>query len=155
MSKKILFGSFFVVAFFLMTACSGTKSLKKTMTSNAWQTVYLKIVMPTFNGEDLHIYEDNFDKEESVAAQSVYKRDGTFRAWYLMPNGEKKDETTGKWDAKGDSLFVKYLYRGKLVEAVYKVSSTAQGFDAISVRDWDYDGEDDDTLRMKSKKIKW
>ncbi|WP_299000874.1 hypothetical protein [uncultured Tenacibaculum sp.] len=145
----LIFGMFFV-------ACKQEKEplLKDYLIGN-WETTYLKIEYLTANETDsTSVFEDDFSKPTSGKAQSSYKNDGTFTAWFVQPDGQKIGETTGKWETKGDSLFVDYLYLGNQVQAWYTIKITENGFEAASRYDWDNDGEKDDTLLMKTKRIK-
>ncbi|QXP73034.1 hypothetical protein H0I31_04875 [Tenacibaculum sp. AHE15PA] len=132
---------------------------KKTTLSNYlvgnWETTYLKIKMITVNKTDsTSVFEDDFNKPNSGKAQSSYKKDGTFSAWFKQPNGEKLDQTNGKWKMKKDSLFIDYFYMGKQVQAWYKIQQIENGFKGTSIYDWDNDGQADDTLIMNTKRIK-
>ena len=130
------------------------KNLSDYMVGN-WETTYLKIKMPTVNKTDsTSVFEDNFTNPNTGRAQSSYKKDGTFSAWFKQPNGNKVDETNGKWKTKNDSLFINYIYLGKQVKAWYKIKQLKNGFKGTSISDWDNDGKFDDTLIMKTKKIK-
>lgn len=121
---------------------------------NTWQTSYIKIEMPTAYGKDsTYVFEDNFSKKNAILAQSIYKNDGTFTAWYLHPNKTKTGETHGTWKIKGDSLLISYTYLGKESNPSYYITKTNEGFEAKSIYDWDNDKEKDDILIMKTKKI--
>ncbi|WP_299106209.1 hypothetical protein [uncultured Tenacibaculum sp.] len=134
---------------------TSNKPLLKDYMVGKWETTYIKIEYPTFQKTDsTSIFEDDFSKVDSGKAQSIYKDDGTFTAWFLQPNGQKVGESGGNWKTKGDSLYVDYPYLGKTVQAWYKITQTDTGFDGKVVYDWDNDGEFDDILIMKSKKIK-
>lgn len=140
----------------LFAACKKEKktALKDYMIGT-WQTEYIKIEMPTVNKTDsTSVFEDDFSKPNTGRAQSTYKNDGTFNAWFKKPNGEKTGETSGKWKTKNDSLYVDYPYLGKQVQAWYSIKKTKEGFEGNVIYDWDNDGEFDDTLIMKSKRIK-
>ena len=140
----------------LFAACKQEKkeSLKNYMVGS-WQTEYLKIEMPTINKTDsTSVFEDNFSKPNTGRAQSSYKKDGTFKAWCKQPDGKKVGETNGKWKTRNDSLYVDYPYLGKQVQAWYKIKKTTEGFEGKVIYDWDNDGEFDDTLIMKTKRIK-
>ncbi len=145
----LIFGMLFV-------ACKQEKKepLLQEYLFGSWETTYLKIKYLTANETDsTAVFEDDFSKPNSGKAQSVYNRDGTFSAWFLQTDGKKVGKTNGKWKTNGDSLFVDYLYLGKQIQAWYKVTQTNTGFSAVSTYDWDDDGEIDDTLLMKTKKI--
>ncbi len=153
MKTKFIFFAF--IFGILFAACKQEKKVLNHFMVGTWQTEYIKIKMPTFRKTDsTSVVEDNFSKPNINRAQSTYNNDGTFIAWFKQPDGKKVNETKGKWKAKGDSLYVDYTYSGKLVQAWYKVNQTNQGFSAKVIYDWDNDGEYDDTLIMKSKKIK-
>lgn len=120
----------------------------------SWETTHIKIVMLDSATDSIHIYEDNFNKPQSVKAQSTYYADGHFKAWYIMPNGEKRNETTGKWNCVNDTLKVNYQHNKRIIKTNYKIEKTKEGFKAKSIYDWNNNGIDSDTLYMKSKKIK-
>ncbi|CAM1371129.1 conserved hypothetical protein [Tenacibaculum sediminilitoris] len=133
---------------------TSTKPVLKNYLIGTWETTYLKIEYLTANETDsTSIFEDDFSKPNSGKAQSIYKNDGTFKAWFVKADGKKVSETDGKWKTSGDSLFVDYPYLGKQVQAWYTITQTKKGFNATSIYDWDSDGESDDTLLMKTKKI--
>lgn len=140
----------------LFTACNqnNKKSLKNYMIGN-WETTNINIKMITVNKTDsTSVFEDNFSKPNVARAQSSYKKDGTFSAWFKQYDGKKTDETNGKWTTKNDSLYIDYIYLGKQVKASYKITKIKNGFKGKSLYDWDNDGEFDDTLIMNTKRIK-
>lgn len=146
---------FLIIVFgLLFTSCKKEKTLQEYLT-DSWQTTYLKIEMPTVNKTDsLSVYEDKFDDDPEIIAQSKYNADGTFSAWFINKKGEKNSESKGTWSLKKDSLHIAYFYRGRDIKVAYLVIKTAAGFNAKSLFDWDEDGEFDDTLLMKTKHIK-
>ncbi len=131
------------------------KQVLQNFMIGAWETQYIKIEMPTVNKTDsTSIFEDDFSKPTSGRAQSMYNVDGTFSAWFKQPDSSKVGETKGKWKTKGDSLYVDYFYLGNQVQVWYLIKQTNTGFTGNTVYDWDNDGEFDDSLLMKSKRIK-
>lgn len=147
MKLKSIF--YFTIFGMLFVACKNEKSLEDYMVTD-WQTSYIKIEMPTAYGKDsLQVYEDDFSKEKAILAQSSYKKDGRFTAWYIRPDGSKAGESDGKWKIKGDSLFVEYTHQGKVIKPSYHVEKTIEGLLAKSKHDWDNDGEFDDFLTMR------
>ncbi|MGB1041935.1 MAG: hypothetical protein ACPGU6_00945 [Tenacibaculum sp.] len=153
MNKKHIFLA--LIFGMLFAACKQEKkdNLQEYMIGN-WQTEYIKIEMPTINKTDsTSVFEDDFSKPNVGRAQSAYYKDGTFSAWFKQADGKKVGETKGNWKTKNDSLYVDYPYLGKQVQAWYKINKTQQGFDGKVIYDWDNDGEFDDTLFMKTKRI--
>lgn len=149
--KKIIFILFFGI---LIVACTKEKSLETYMT-DSWQTTYLKIEMPTYEKSDsLYVFEDKFDKQPQLIAQSVYHKDGTFNAWFINKEGEKISESDGNWSVKNDSLFVDFSYNNRDIQVGYHIEKTEEGFLGKSIFDWDNDGAFDDFLTMKTKRIK-
>ncbi len=144
----------FLVAFTLLYSCKKTDNTLESYLSQSWQTTYLKIEMNTHkNSDSLYVFEDKFEGNPDIIAQSKYKKDGTFSAWYLTKNGEKQSETDGKWFVKGDSLTISYTFDNKLTKVSYFVTRIENGFRAESKSDWDNDGKMDDILIMKTKKL--
>ena len=143
----MVFGMFFV-------SCKQEKPLKEYMI-DSWQTTYLKLEMPTYQKSDsLEVYEDKFENNPELIAQSKYNADGTFSAWFINSKNEKSSNSDGKWKVVGDSLFVDFFYNGKQTKASYHITKTAEGFLGKSKYDWDEDGNYDDLLTMKTKRIK-
>lgn len=121
---------------------------------NSWETTYLKIEMPTFEKSDsLEVFEDNFDTNTELIAQSKYNKDGTFSAWFLNQEGEKLTPSDGTWKMVGDSLYVAFFYDNRKMKVSYHITKTKEGFLAKSKYDWDNDGKLDDLLTMKTKKL--
>lgn len=148
--KKVLFLSIFTISLF---ACQQKRNLEQNMLGS-WETTFINIKMPTANQSDsLRTYQDDFSQPNAIKAQSNYKKDSTFTAWYQNGNN-KQNESEGKWHCKQDSLFVEYDYQGRTVKTGYKITITKEGFQAKSIYDWDNDGEKDDTLLMRSKRIR-
>lgn len=145
----------FVVLFgILFVSCSQEKSTKEYLI-DSWETTYLKIDMPTYkNSDSTVVFEDDFLNNPSRRAQSKYNKDGTFSAWFINQKGEKQGESTGKWKVKNDSLFVEFFYGGRDVKVGYLIEKTTEGFVGKCKYDWDVDGEFDDVLLMKTKRIK-
>ena len=138
----------------LIVACKKEKSLEEYMI-NSWQTTYMKIEMPTYEKSDsLYVYEDKFDNNPELVAQSTYNADGTFNAWFVNPKGEKVSESSGNWSVKNDSLFVDFFYNNRDIKVGYQITETEEGFTGKSKFDWDNDGELDDFLLMTTKRIK-
>lgn len=149
--KNILFIIFFGI---LIVACKKEKSLQEYMT-DSWQTTYLKLEMPTYEKSDsLQVYEDKFDKNPELVAQSKYNADGTFNAWFINKKGERISDSDGKWSVKNDSLFVEFFYDNRNMKVSYHITKTEEGFLGKSAYDWDNDGDFDDFLTMKTKRIK-
>lgn len=149
--KKIIFILFLGT---LIVACKKEKSLEEYMT-DSWQTTYLKLEMPTYEKSDsLYVFEDKFDKNPELIAQSIYHKDGTFNAWFINKEGEKISESDGNWSVKNDSLFVDFSYNNRDIKVGYYIEKTAEGFLGKSTFDWDNDGALDDFLTMKTKRIK-
>jgi hypothetical protein len=143
----ILFGMLFV-------GCK-KESLTKSDMIDSWETTYLKIEMYTAHKSDsLQIYEDKFENNPALVAQSKYNKDGTFSAWFKNKKGEQVSKSTGKWNVVNDSLQVEYNYGGRDVKVSYFIIKTDTGFIGKSKYDWDEDGDFDDFLTMKLKRIK-
>ena len=144
-------GIILVVFAMLFASCEPT--LKEYMT-NSWQTSYIKIEMPTYQKKDtINVFEDTFENNPPRIAQSQYNADGTFVAWYVTPTGFRLGDTPGTWTAAGDSLFIEYEYNGTLRKVPYHIKRVKEGFEATSKYDWDEDGEYDDILFMRTKRI--
>lgn len=149
--KKIIF----VITFFILFAnCKKESNSLKNFMVNSWETTYLKIEMPTVNKTDsLQVYEDKFENNPNVIAQSKYNSDGTFSAWFINQKQEKQNESSGTWLVKNDSLRIAYFYGGRNLTVTYAIKPNKNGFVGISKYDWDNDGEFDDVLTMKTKII--
>ena len=138
----------------LFASCKNEESLQKYMV-NSWETTYLKIEMPTYlKSDSLNIYEDKFENKPELIARSNYNSDGTFEAWFVNNKGEKLSKSNGKWNVVEDSLFVAFFYNNRNMNVSYHITKTNQGFIGKSKYDWDEDGDFDDLLTMKTKKIK-
>lgn len=128
--------------------------LKSFMLGN-WETTYIKIDYKTYQKSDSSfVFEDDFSKPNTGKAQSKYNNDGTFSAWFKQPDGSKIGETNGHWKTKADSLYIDYIYNDKKTQVWYSIKKVAGGFEGKVIYDWDGDAEFDDTLFMKSKKLK-
>ena len=152
MRLKILLTSILVGV--LVVSCKNEKSLQEQMTAS-WETTYLKIEMPTYLKKDsTNVYEDKFLNNPERRARSSYNDDGTFSAWFVDREDKKLgEESSGKWNTKGDSLYIEYFYGGRDVKVAYHIEITEEGFVGTSKYDWDEDGEFDDLLMMKTKRI--
>lgn len=148
---RLLFLLFFGM---LIAACTKEKPLNEYII-NSWQTTYMKIEMPTYeNSDSLYVYEDRFDNNPELIAQSTYFSNGTFKAWFINQKGEKISESDGKWSVKNDSLYVDFFYNNRDIKVGYHITKTNEGFEGKSKFDWDNDGTLDDFLLMKTKQIK-
>ena len=144
---------FFLLIGMLLVACTKEITLKEYMVGS-WQTKYINLKMPTYQKSDsTFVMEDDFSKPNVTLAQSVYNNDGTFTAWYLNPKGVKEQVTTGNWEVKKDSLYITFEMNDIVTEAKYYIEKTEDGFLGKSADDWDKDGEKDDFLLMKTKRI--
>ncbi|MDT7831525.1 hypothetical protein RQM59_03980 [Flavobacteriaceae bacterium S356] len=153
MKTKHTLAALFVFGMLFASCTNKEKPLKEYMT-DAWETKYMKIEMPTFSKSDsTHVFEDKFENNPARRVQSVYKSDGTFYTWSLNRKGERHGNSSGTWDIKGDSLFIEFFYDGRNVKEAYHVEKIKDGFKGISKYDWDKDGEFDDLLTMKTKRI--
>ncbi len=138
----------------LLAACTKENNLKDFMT-DSWQTTYLKIEMPTYlKSDSLEVYEDKFENNPELIAQSKYNADGTFNAWFINKKGGKISDSEGKWNVKKDTLFVEFYYNKKNIKVSYLITKIENGFIGKSNYDWDNDGAYDDFLLMKTKRIK-
>jgi hypothetical protein len=137
----------------LFASCSPKKSTKEYMI-DSWETTYIKIDMATYQKSDsIFVFEDDFKNNPPRRAQSEYNKDGTFSAWFVNRDGERKGESKGKWNVRNDSLYIEYFYGGRDVKVTYHIKKTTEGFIGKSIYDWDKDGEFDDFLIMKTKRI--
>jgi hypothetical protein len=142
----LLFGIFFM-------SCTQEKSTEEYMV-DSWETTYMKIEMPTYQKSDsTFVFEDGFKNNPPRRARSTYNKDGTFTAWFVNQENEKKDKTNGKWSVRKDSLFIEFYYTGRAIKVGYLIEKTTKGFIGKSTFDWDADGEFDDFLLMKTKRI--
>lgn len=150
---KIKFStSFLIISIIFFLACTSKK--ERHFIVGSWQTSYLKITIPSaYHRDSVQVYEEDFSKAKAIKAQSTYKDNGTFIAWYLNEDGTKTSQTKGKWKVKQDSLYVEYIFKEKLVKPSYFIQQIPNGFKAISKYDWNNDGKKDDLLEMKVKKI--
>ncbi|SEC49823.1 hypothetical protein SAMN04489761_3158 [Tenacibaculum sp. MAR_2009_124] len=169
--KNRTYSYFFIVLLiaivFLFISCDSFKKQSKNSSESKsaqfllqkfmigdWETSYIKITYPTYKKSDSnYVFEDDFSKPNSGKAQSTYKEDGTFSAWFLLANDKKVGETSGVWKTKGDSLYVNYQYQGKQVKTFYTITPTENGFKGKVIYDWDNDSEFDDKLLMKTKRL--
>jgi len=150
---KIRNNVYFALFGILIVSCNQEKSTKEYMI-NSWETTYIKIDMKTYQKTDsTFVFEDDFKNNPPRRAQSNYKKDGTFSAWYINQKGEKNGESPGKWKVEKDSLFIEYFYGGRDVKVSYLIEKTEEGFVGKSTFDWDGDGDFDDFLIMKTKRI--
>jgi hypothetical protein len=148
--KSFLFAVLFGILF---ASCNQEITTKEYMI-DSWETAYLKIDMKTYQKSDsTFVFEDDFKNNPPRRAQSTYKKDGTFSAWYINTENQKQGESTGKWSVIKDSLFIEYFYAGRDVKVSYHIEKTAEGFTGKSKFDWDEDGDFDDFLIMKTKRI--
>jgi len=147
--------SFLLVMLFgiLFASCTQEKSTKEYMI-DSWETTYMKIDMPTYQKSDsTFVFEDDFKNNPPRRARSTYNNDGTFSAWFVNQKNEKKEETNGKWSVIKDSLFIEFYYTGRDIKVGYLIEITEEGFIGKSRYDWDVDGEFDDFLIMKTKRV--
>ena len=133
--------------------CQSEKSLKEYMT-DSWQTTYIKLKMPSYEKSDsLQVFEDHFENNPERIAQSKYNQDGTFSAWFVERDGSIVEDSNGKWKVDKDSLFIEFFYDGRDMKVSYHIEKIKEGFKATSKYDWDNDGEFDDLLEIKTKRI--
>ncbi|WP_158840504.1 hypothetical protein [Polaribacter sp. L3A8] len=146
---------FFILLFgILFASCKPELSTKEFMV-DSWETTYLKIEMYTVNNTDsLQVYEDKFEDNSELIAQSKYNKDGTFSSWFINKKGEQISKATGNWSVVADSLLVAFNYGGRDMKVSYDITKTDEGFIGRSKYDWDEDGDFDDLLTMKTKRIK-
>jgi hypothetical protein len=132
------------------------KSLKEYM-ADSWQTTYLKVEMPSYNGtENKSVMKDKFGVKSKRFARSTYNQDGTFNTWFVDNLGNDLGGTTvGNWSVDKDSLHIEYVNNGKDIKVSYFIEMVEEGYKATSKYDWDGDGEFDDTLQMKTKRIQF
>lgn len=145
-----------VIAVFgmLFASCSEKEKTLKEYMTDSWETKYMKIEMPTFGKSDsTHVFEDKFENNPARRVQSLYKSDGTFSTWSLNREGEQYGNSSGTWDVQGDSLYIEFFYDGRNVKEAYHIEKIENGFKGVSKYDWDKDGEFDDLLTMKTKRI--
>jgi hypothetical protein len=138
----------------LFASCTQKEKPLKEYMANSWQTTYMKIEMPTFGKSDsTHVFIDKFENNPARRVQSWYKKDGTFTTWSLNREGKRYGDSSGSWDIKGDSLHIEFFYDGRNVKEAYHIEKIKDGFKGTSKYDWDKDGEYDDLLIMKTRKI--
>ena len=133
--KKLIF---LLVFGMLFAACKDEQPLQEYMTKS-WETSHINISMPTYQKSDSsYVYEDDFLNNPPRIAQSKYNKDGSFSAWYVDAKGVKQEETLGKWNVKGDSLYIQFEQRRKCkhYSADYgsiKIENLANGFESVTI----------------------
>lgn len=138
----------------LVFSCEKKSKLHNYMI-NKWQTTYIKVEMLTYtNSDSTSINEEFFTATNAIVPQSEYYEDGTYKSWYLNPNGGVIGEINGNWTADENNLYLEYEFANNPINITYKVTKTGEGFNAHSINDWDFDGVKDDTLYMKVKRLK-
>lgn len=138
----------------LFASCKKEKFNLQEYMVGSWQTKYMNLKMPTYQKSDsVYVLEDDFSEADATLAQSTYRKDSTFTAWYLSPEKEKLSITHGKWSVKNDSLCIEFVMNNQNTKAMYFIEKTEDGFEGKSLYDWDNDGEKDDFLIMKTKRI--
>lgn len=148
--KKALF---FLAFILIILSCKKKDTLQEYMIGS-WETTYIRIEMPTFMKSDsTNIFEDTFDNNPTRIVQSTYNKDGSFSTWSLNQEKKKYGESKGTWNIKGDSLYIEFFYDGRNVKEAYQIQKIENGFQGKSKYDWDNDGEFDDNLLMKTKKL--
>lgn len=146
-TTMLIFGILFV-------GCTPKEKTLKDYMTDSWQTTYIKIEMPTFQKSDsTSVFEDKFENNPARIVQSRYKKDGTFSTWSLNREGKRYGDSSGTWKIKKDSLYLEFFYDGREVKEAYRIEKIENGFKGISKYDWDKDGEYDDLLTMKTKRI--
>lgn len=152
---KLKFGIILLVSGLFFSSCKKEKkfNLQEYMVGD-WQTKYINLEMPTYQKSDsVYVLENDFSKPDATLTQATYKNDSTFTAWYLSPEKEKLDITHGKWVTKKDSLYIEFIMNNEKTSAAYLIKKTEDGFEGKSLNDWDNDGEKDDFLLMKTKRL--
>jgi hypothetical protein len=147
--------SFLFLVSLLLASCG--QSLEDYMVGK-WETQVIDLEMPSAYGQDTIVqykvdFRDETDPRSSLKARSVYKADGFFEAHYLDEQGQEVGHTPGSWSIKDEVLNVQYEYNGAKIDALYDVEITDYGWKAVSIHDWDDDGEKDDKLYMEAVRI--
>ena len=145
------------VAMLIIISCTSEQNVINMV--GTWETVYLHIDMPTHKGSDtvysfVADFTDTTNREQLPIARSIYKPDGTFVAYYVLPDGNETGHSDGTWKLQADTLEIKYELQGKVVNARYGLTKTEQGWNGKNIYDWDEDNVFDDTLLMKVKRLK-
>ena len=159
---KILLKLTFVL--FVLSAVSCTtedEKMQRYLIGN-WETVYVKLELPTFKGKDTLVeYDIDFANPHDPRAQqqgksfTTYNIDGTFNSWTEKNRRPTGQSSEGKWRATKDSLFYDFSQGPdkKDVTISFGLKEIEDGFSMTALQDRDNDWKEDDTFYLETVRL--
>lgn len=140
-----------------IVSCSTPEEKMKKYLTGKWETVFLKIEMPTFQRKDtLMEYDVDFSNPEDPRAKSmpvsftIHNLDGTFETWQEKNGVAAGAVTKGSWKTTLDSLYYTMGEGTKEFTIAFGVKKIEDGFSLKGIQDRDRDGEQDDTFYLET-----
>ncbi|WP_152286896.1 hypothetical protein [Flavicella marina] len=159
--KKIKNLSLVLVAIFVVSCASEDEKMTRYLVGN-WETVYVKLEMPTFKRKDTLIeYDIDFANPHDPRAKqqgksfTTYNVDGTFESWTKKNGYPAGQKTQGNWKATKDSLFYEFSQGPgkKPFTVAFELEKIEDGFSIKGLQDRDNDGEQDDTFYLETVRL--
>lgn len=140
-----------------LVSCSTPEEKMTKYLTGKWETVFLKLEMPTFQKKDTLVeYDIDFANPDDPRAKdspitfTIHEKDGTFETWQeknKMPSGPI---TKGTWKVVGDSLHYGILQGKKKISIAFGIAKVEDGYSMTGKQDRDRDGEKDDVFYIET-----
>jgi hypothetical protein len=152
---------FLLVVFSVVSCTTEDERMQRYLIGN-WETVYVKLELPTYQGKDTLVeYDIDFANPHDPRAKeqgkpfSTYNLDGTFKSWTEKNNRLAGQSTKGKWSATKDSLFYYFSQAAgkKDVTVAFGLKQIEDGFSITALQDRDNDREKDDTFYLETVRL--
>lgn len=141
----------------LVVSCATPEEKMTKYLTGKWETVFLKLEMPTYQKKDTLIeYDIDFANPEDPRAKgmpisfTIHKEDGTFETWQEKQKVPAGSVTKGKWRVVGDSLYYDLEQGKNKISIAFAVAKVEDGFSMTGKQDRDRDGENDDTFYIET-----
>jgi hypothetical protein len=141
----------------LVISCSTPEEKMTKYLTGKWETVFLKLEMPTYQKKDTLIeYDIDFANPEDPRAKgqpvsmTIHKEDGTFETWQEKNKAPSGAVTKGKWKVLGDSLYYDLEQGKNKISIAFAVAKVEDGFSMTGKQDRDRDGEVDDIFYIET-----
>ncbi|MFC2110656.1 hypothetical protein ACFLRU_02105 [Bacteroidota bacterium] len=154
--KVVKFVSVVVLLVSIISCSTPEEKMKKYLTGK-WETVFLKIEMPTYQRKDTLLeYDVDFTNPEDPRAKgmpvsfTIHNLDGTFETWQEKNGTSAGGITKGNWKTTLDSLYYVIGEGKKSFTVSFAVAKIEDGFSLRGIQDRDRDGEQDDIFYLET-----
>jgi len=152
----------FLLLVILTASCATEDEKMQRYLIGNWETVYVKLELPSYKGRDTLIdYDIDFANPDDPRAKvqgkplTTFKENGKFVTWAEINNRSTGPKTEGKWKATKDSLYYTFNQGPgkKELTVALGLKKIDDGYATSRFVDQDRDGSKDDLIYLETVRL--